>query len=82
MSSFWQGIGEKLSRFVTWALEYHPGKFIGTLIGLIVGLLMVTLGFWRTMVLAIFVLLGFVLGKRQDDHQDIIAWLEKNINKY
>ncbi|WP_407308315.1 DUF2273 domain-containing protein [Desulfosporosinus sp. SB140] len=82
MSSIWQGIGEKLSRFILWALEHHPGKFIGTSIGFVLGLLMVTLGFWRTMVLVLFAILGFILGKRQDDHQDIIAWLEKNINKY
>ncbi|WP_088226396.1 DUF2273 domain-containing protein [Desulfosporosinus sp. FKB] len=81
MSNFWQGIGEKISGFVMWALEHHPGKFIGTVSGFALGLLMVTLGFWRTMVLIFFVILGFIIGKRQDDHQDIMTWLEKTINK-
>lgn len=81
MSEFWSKIGENISRFFVWALDKHPGKFIGTSLGLVLGLLMVTLGFWRTLVLALFVILGFWLGKRQDDHQFITSWIEKNFNK-
>jgi len=82
MSEFWSKIGEKISKFLVWAIDNHPGKFIGTSVGLVLGLLMVTLGFWRTLVLALFVILGFVLGKRQDDDQLITTWLERNFNKY
>ncbi|AFM42238.1 small integral membrane protein [Desulfosporosinus acidiphilus SJ4] len=81
MSDFWHNLGEKLTGFIVWALNNHPGKLIGTSIGFVTGLLAVTLGFWRTMVLTLFVLLGFIIGKRQDDHQDIMAWLKKTINK-
>jgi Small integral membrane protein (DUF2273). len=77
MSEFWSKIGEKISRFLVWVIDNHPGKFIGTSIGLVLGLLMVTLGFWRTLVLALFAILGFVLGKRQDDYKFITTWLEK-----
>ena len=82
MSEFWSKIGEKISRFLVWAIDNHPGKLIGTSIGLVLGLLMVTLGFWRTLVLALFAILGFVLGKRQDDYKTITTWLERNFNKY
>lgn len=82
MSGFWSKIGEKSSYFLVWAMDNHPGKLIGTAIGFLLGLLMVTLGFWRTLVLALFAVLGFVLGKRQDDHQDITTWLERNFNKF
>lgn len=82
MSGLWAKIGEKISNFLIWAMDNHPGKLIGTAIGFLLGLLMVTLGFWRTMIVALFVVLGFVLGKRQDDHQDIITWLERNFNKF
>ncbi|TGE34233.1 DUF2273 domain-containing protein [Desulfosporosinus sp. Sb-LF] len=75
-------IGEKISKFLVWAMDNHTGKLIGTFIGVLLGLLMVTLGFWRTLVLALFAILGFVLGKRQDDHKDILTWLERNFNKY
>ena len=82
MSELWLKIGEKISKFLVWAIDNHPGKFIGTSIGLVLGLLMVTLGFWRTLVLALFAILGFVLGKRQDDYKFITTWLERIINKY
>lgn len=82
MREIWSKIGEKISGFLLWAIDNHPGKLIGTSIGLGLGLLMVTLGFWRTLVLALFVTLGFVLGKRQDDYKSITTWLERNLNRY
>ncbi|MDR3602886.1 MAG: DUF2273 domain-containing protein [Desulfosporosinus sp.] len=82
MSGFWSKIAEKISRFLTWAIGNHPGKLIGTSVGFFLGLLIVTLGFWRTLVLALFASLGFVLGKSEDDHQTITTWLERIINKY
>ncbi|HZK85418.1 MAG TPA: DUF2273 domain-containing protein [Desulfosporosinus sp.] len=82
MSEFWTKIGEKISRFLVWAIDSHPGKLFGTSIGLLLGLLMVTLGFWRTLILALFAVLGFVLGKRQDDHKSITTWFVRKFNKY
>lgn len=82
MMEFWSKIGEKISYFLVWSIDNHPGKLIGTSIGILVGLLLVTLGFWRALVLALLAVLGFVIGKRQDDHQDITAWLERNFNKF
>jgi len=82
MSEFWSKLGDKITKFLVWALDNHPGKLLGTSIGLCLGLLMVTLGFWRTLILALFAIVGFVLGKRQDDYQSITTWLERNFKKY
>lgn len=82
MRELWSKIEEKTSSFLIWALGNHPGKLIGTSVGFFLGLLIVTLGFWRTLVISLFAVLGFVLGKSQDDHQKITAWLEKIFNKY
>jgi len=82
MSGFWSNLGEKIVSFLVWAFDNHPGKLIGTSVGFFLGLLMVTLGFWRTLVLSLFAILGFVLGKSQDDHKNITAWLERILNKY
>ena len=82
MSEFWTKIGERITRFLVWAIDNHPGKLVGTSIGLVLGLLMVTLGFWRTLVLVLFTMLGFVLGKRQDDDNSITIWLERIYKKY
>ena len=82
MSGFWLSLGEKISKFLVWALDNHPGKLFGTSAGFLLGLLLVTLGFWMTLVLALFATLGFILGKRQDDRKDISTWLEKYFNKF
>ncbi|HEY8909744.1 MAG TPA: DUF2273 domain-containing protein [Desulfosporosinus sp.] len=82
MNGFWSKIGDKLLKFLVWAVDNHPGKLIGTSVGFFLGLLMVTLGFWRTMILAMFAVVGFVLGKGQDEHKQITAWLERILNKY
>lgn len=81
MSEFWTKMGNKVMNSLVWALDNHPGKLMGTAFGLILGLLMVTLGFWRTLVLVLFIAVGFILGKRQDDHKDISTWIEKTLNK-
>lgn len=82
MSEFWSKIGNKVMNFLVWAIDNHPGKFIGTAIGLILGLLIVILGFWQTLVIVLFATVGFILGKRQDDHKDISTWLDRNFNKF
>ena len=82
MSGFWSKLGEKIVRFLVWALDNHPGKLIGTSVGFFLGFLIVTLGFWHTLVVALFVSLGFVIGKRQDEQKTITAWLERILNKY
>ncbi|AFQ43049.1 DUF2273 domain-containing protein [Desulfosporosinus meridiei] len=82
MRGFWLKIEEKISRSLVWALDNHPGKLLGTSIGFMLGLLFVTLGFWQTLVLVLFAVIGFVLGKRQDEHKDLSAWVEKTFNKY
>jgi len=82
MSEFWSKMGAEISGFFVWSIDNHPGKLIGTSIGLVMGFLMVTLGFWRTLVLILFATLGFVIGKRQDDNKAVTAWLERTIKKY
>ena len=82
MSGFWPKVGEKISQFLLYCLDSHPGKLFGTSIGFLLGLLLVTLGLWRTLILTLFVVLGFLLGKRQDEHKDVATWLEKKFNKF
>lgn len=77
MSGFWAQAGQRLSRFLLWALEEHPGKLIGTSLGFVLGLFTITLGFWKTLALSLFVVVGFIIGKRQDDHQGVLSWLDR-----
>ncbi|MHB8124072.1 MAG: DUF2273 domain-containing protein [Desulfitobacteriaceae bacterium] len=77
MNRFWARTGQGITRFFLWAYNNYPGKFIGIILGFISGLFVVTLGFWRTLVLALFVAIGFMIGKRLDDHQSLPKWLER-----
>jgi len=44
----------------------HRGKIIGGLVGFILALLFIFLGFWKTILIVIFVLLGIYLGNRTE----------------
>lgn len=77
MSQFWSELAHKITLFFLRMLEEHPGKLIGTSLGLFLGLLVVLLGFWKTLVVFAFVGIGFVLGKRQDDHKKLFDWLNR-----
>lgn len=50
--------------------EKHRGKIFGLLAGLLFGLLVLTLGFWRTLLVGLFMAAGFVIGKRIDEKGD------------
>jgi uncharacterized membrane protein len=51
-------------------MESHRGKVIGSVIGLLIALLIMWVGFlWSIFVLAC-VLVGFWIGKRMDDHKE------------
>lgn len=75
MNGLWARAGQAIMGFFLEALNNHPGKFIGISLGFVLGLFVVTLGFWKTLVLALFVAVGFIIGKRQDDHQSLSVWL-------
>ncbi|WP_425807688.1 DUF2273 domain-containing protein [Desulfitobacterium sp. Sab5] len=77
MSGFWSELAHKITLFLLRMLEEHPGKLIGTSLGFFLGLLVVLLGFWKTLVVFVFVGIGFALGKRQDDHKKLFDWLNR-----
>ncbi|MGI5998357.1 MAG: DUF2273 domain-containing protein [Lutispora sp.] len=55
----------------------HQGKIIGTLIGFLAGLFLLTLGFFKTLVLSICIAMGYYLGKKVDNKEDIIQFIER-----
>lgn len=64
-----------------WSFTEHPGKFFGSGIGFFFGLLFVIIGFWRAVVLTLFIIIGFVIGKRYDEHKNLGHWLDKFFQK-
>lgn len=57
--------------------ENHRGRTIGLLIGLIVGILFITLGFFKTIFLMICIGLGFFIGDKVDNQEDLFRLIEK-----
>ena len=55
-----------LSMVISWVRK-HPGRALGTLIGLAVGLSLIFLGFWKTLVIGVATWLGYSIGKWTDD---------------
>ncbi|HHW07771.1 MAG TPA: DUF2273 domain-containing protein [Clostridia bacterium] len=58
--------------------QHHRGKVIGIGLGLLFGLLAVSVGLWKTLFIAICIGIGYLVGKRADEKGD----LQKLLNKW
>ena len=61
-----------LSRYLLEFANENPGKAVGAVIGLILGILVLTFGVAKTFVILLFILLGFIIGKMVDDKVSVI----------
>lgn len=61
-------------------IKEHLGRIIGTSTGLIVGVLFLTIGFWRTLLLAICVFAGYYLGGGKDNQIKIVKFFSRAYN--
>lgn len=55
----------------------HSGKISGVLIGFFIGLLILTIGFFQALFILICMILGYFIGKRIDDKEDLMEILDK-----
>lgn len=69
MNSFWAGLTDWFSR--------NKGKAIGGIIGLLLAVLMLCIGFWRTMLIVLLVSLGAAVGSQADDQEKRMRWLTR-----
>lgn len=58
---------ESLRDRVLSIVREHPGRVVGTALGLLVGLCLIWLGLWRTLVLTLLTAIGYSIGKWTDD---------------
>ncbi len=56
-----------LTRYISDFVNENPGKTVGAASGLVLGVLILTFGFWKTVVIILFIILGFIIGKMIDD---------------
>ncbi|EGO63627.1 hypothetical protein ALO_11949 [Acetonema longum DSM 6540] len=57
--------------------KYHSGKLVGGLLGFLLGMFILWLGFFQTLFLLFCVIVGYVIGKRIDEKEDIADILDK-----
>lgn len=66
--------------FLAEILANHRGKLLGIIIGLIFSLMVIGLGFFQTVFIASCIYIGYIIGKRIDDQdnlRDIIDYFFK-----
>ncbi len=66
---FWQDMRAFISR--------NKKEIIGALLGLLIGLFILYLGLLRTIIIAIFTLLGFLIGSRDELKDDIKSIIDR-----
>ncbi|MDI6602129.1 MAG: DUF2273 domain-containing protein [Thermoanaerobacteraceae bacterium] len=58
-------------------LEKHFGKIVGMALGLLFAILVIALGFWKTIFVLICILIGYYLGKIIDNREDLRNFLDR-----
>ncbi|MCM3096642.1 DUF2273 domain-containing protein [Priestia megaterium] len=53
----------------------YRGRVLGILAGLVLAILLLTIGFDPTLLIVAFMGIGYVIGKWRDGHLDINAWV-------
>jgi uncharacterized membrane protein len=69
-----------MNRFQEWITAFFSGckgRTIGILSGLLLGILILTLGFWKSVLLALCIGLGYWLGSFHDRKENFLAFLDK-----
>ena len=69
-----------MKRILEWlenSFTNYKGRFIGVLLGLIFGILILTLGFWRGIFLCLCTGVGYWLGSFRDRKESFLTFLDK-----
>ena len=59
---------EDIKRFIS----ENPGKFLGALLGFVLGILVIVFGVLKVFVIGFFIIVGVVVGKLIDDKSSVI----------
>ena len=70
------GFKEMMTRLVD-LFSRHRGKTLGLLIGLIISILTLTLGLWKTLFIVGCSVLGLFIGDKIDRHEDFRRIIER-----
>ena len=59
-------------RYILDWINDNPGKAIGLGIGFLLSVILLMLGIWKTILVAIFMGIGYILGRSRDENVSII----------
>ena len=59
----------------------YRSEITGALLGLILAILIFTIGIFKTLVILVFTVIGFLIGNRDDLNDDIVKILNRVLNK-
>lgn len=62
--------------FLEWFLP-RRSRIIGVFLGFLTAVLLMSLGFWRTLLLALLAAVGYFIGLWRDDKEKFLSILEK-----
>ncbi|MHB1421545.1 MAG: DUF2273 domain-containing protein [Bacillota bacterium] len=65
------------SNFIAEMWTSHRGRLLGVLLGLVFGILVVTVGFWKALFVSLCIVAGYTLGKRVDEEGNLRGWMER-----
>jgi Small integral membrane protein len=66
-----------LKEFLLNIFSKNQGKIIGSLIGLVLAVFILLIGFFRTLLIALFIFAGYYIGKKIDNKEDLIEFLDR-----
>lgn len=66
MENFWHAL---------W--QHHNGKLIGAGLGCLIGVFIILFGFFNTLFVLTFTVIGYVIGKKIDEKETIVEIIEK-----
>ena len=71
-----KGGNEMLYGVLSW-VQHHPRLVIGGFLGFVLGLLIKWLGFWYTIMMILFVVIGAIAGKYLDERRGVGQVLDR-----
>lgn len=60
----------------------HQGKIIGVFIGFLAGIFLLTIGFFKTLILFLCIGVGYYFGKKIDNKENIADFIDRILNQY
>jgi uncharacterized membrane protein len=69
-----------LEKYISFVAK-NPGKVIGTIAGLLVGILIFSIGFWKTFVVLLLAFIGYIVGRVLDDGRPLADQINDLLNR-